>query len=82
MLRAAMLEEALDGDPEVEPVNPVEVVECAKFSSVEDPRLSGLDGRFHAILTELITRSLWTRTDFDSLVRRHRLMPSEYMRGN
>jgi len=75
MLRAAMLEEALDGDPEVEPVNSVEVVECAKFSSVEDPRLSGLDGRFHAILTELLTRPLWTRTDFDSLVRRHQLMP-------
>jgi len=70
-----MLDEALDGDSEVEPVNPVEPVEYAKFSVVEDPRLSGLDGRFHSVLTELLTRPLWTRTEFDSLVRRHQLMP-------
>ena len=75
MLRAAMLDDALDGDSEDEPVNPVEPVEYAKFSVVEDPRLSGLDGRFHSVLTELLTRPLWTRTEFDSLVRRHQLMP-------
>jgi hypothetical protein len=67
MLGAAMLEEALDGDPELEPTVSVGVV--------ENPRFSGLDGRFHAILTELLTRALWSRTDFDSLVRRHQLMP-------
>ena len=82
MLRAAMLDEALDGDSEVEPVNLVEAVEDAEIPGGEDPRFSGLDGRFHAILTELLTRPLWKRTEFDSLVRRHQLMPSVYVREN
>ena len=41
-----------------------------------DPRFEGLDPRFHAVLAELLIRPTWSREDFNTLVRRHRLMPA------
>jgi hypothetical protein len=41
-----------------------------------DPRFEGLADRHRAVLAELCTRPSWTRADFETLVRRHSLMPS------
>ncbi len=41
-----------------------------------DDRFPGLDARYHAALGELLTRSEWTRAEFDTIARRHNLMPS------
>lgn len=43
---------------------------------VADPRFDGLDVRYHAALAEMVLRPSWTRADFETLVRRHSLMPS------
>jgi hypothetical protein len=43
---------------------------------VADRRFEGLDLRYHSVLAELLTRGLWTKGDFEDLVRRHSLMPS------
>jgi uncharacterized tellurite resistance protein B-like protein len=41
-----------------------------------DPRFQSLDIRFHAILSQLLTRSVWPRAEFDSLARELKLMPA------
>ena len=37
--------------------------------------LKALDIRFHAMLSQLLTRPVWQRADFDSLARELKLMP-------
>ena len=41
-----------------------------------DPRFEGLRLRYRAVIVQFCTRTAWTRTDFDTLVRKHSLMPS------
>ena len=43
---------------------------------VTDRRFEGLDLRYHSALAELLTRTVWSKGDFEELVRRHSLMPS------
>jgi uncharacterized tellurite resistance protein B-like protein len=37
---------------------------------LKDARFEGLDARFHALLSELLARPVWQRTELDSLIRR------------
>jgi uncharacterized tellurite resistance protein B-like protein len=41
----------------------------------ENPRFSGLDVRYHAVLVEILARRRWNRGDFEALVRQFSLMP-------
>jgi uncharacterized tellurite resistance protein B-like protein len=41
-----------------------------------EPRFESLDLRFHSILSQLLTRTVWCRSDFNSLARHLKLMPA------
>ncbi len=75
LLRAAMLGEFQDEEHEIEPAGPDRKDDHAEFHDVQDGRISDLDGRFHAILLELLERPFWTKAELDSVARRHKLMP-------
>ena len=75
LLRAAMLEESSDEEHETETPGLGRNDDLAEVQAVEDSRLSDLDGRFHAILMELLERPFWTKAELDLVARRHKLMP-------
>ena len=75
LLRAAMLEESLDEEHEIETAGQLRNNDPAEVQALEDGRLSDLEGRFHAILMELLERPFWTKAELDLVARRHKLMP-------
>ena len=69
-----LLDEAmLEGQPEEEVPK---VMPSGPANAAANGRFAGLVVRYHAVLAELGTRASWTRTDFETLVRKHSLMPS------
>ena len=48
----------------------------ASATPVNDLRFEGLDIRFHAMLSRLLTRPVWQRAEFDTLARELKLMPA------
>jgi uncharacterized membrane protein YebE (DUF533 family) len=72
-LEAASEEEAVEDPPAIEP----EAAPSDSEGEAETGRVyAGLDPRYHSALTELITRNEWSASEFDSLARRHGLMPA------
>ncbi len=67
ILGEAMQDEFAADDDEGASATPV--------ARVKDSRFESLETRFHAILSQLLTRSVWRRSDFDSLAREYKLMP-------
>jgi len=67
MLGKAMRNENVADEGQHQPTLPA--------TPVIDPRFGTLDTRFHAMLSQLLTRAVWLRTDFNSLARELKLMP-------
>jgi uncharacterized tellurite resistance protein B-like protein len=76
---ARILGEAMRESEEAAPDPPKVVTPSPPPSaqpSAADPRFVGLAARYHAMLDELLSKPTWPRSDFESLARRHGLMPS------
>jgi hypothetical protein len=43
---------------------------------IHDPRFGTLDTQFHGLLSRLLGRRVWQRSEFDSMARELRLMPA------
>jgi len=67
MLGEAMRDENVAEEREDQPTVPV--------GPLKHPRLESLDIRFHSMLSQLLTRPVWRRAEFDSLAREFKLMP-------
>ncbi len=79
MLGQAMREISLEeSEPAIEDVSvsPLPQLLATQPPLATDRRFEGLDPRYRVVLAELLTRPDWSRDDFDTLVRRHKLMPS------
>ena len=80
---ALMIQKAFEEEPDSIPVenilpsyeeNTLEGTEDAAASS--NPLFANLDSKYHAALEELLSREEWPENEFNTLARRHRLMPS------
>jgi TerB-C domain len=83
MLGDAMSEDDVTEDePEEAPPTVTSPTPAATISppapavNIGDRRFPGLDLRFHAALAELLATPNWTKDEFETLARRHELMPS------
>ncbi len=55
--------------------NPTDDIEQQVILPVVDSRFETLDPRFHAILSQLLSRPMWQKAEFESLARACSLMP-------
>jgi uncharacterized tellurite resistance protein B-like protein len=69
---ARLLGEAMRGD---EMDDGDQTARRATGATLVDPRLDGLDVRFHGVLCRLLAQPSWQRADYESLVREFNLMP-------
>jgi hypothetical protein len=78
MLGIAMREvDPEPGEPAIEEVPvPPSLPPALPRAPSADHRFDGLEPRFHSMLSELLTRPVWSSGDFEALVRHHQLMPS------
>jgi hypothetical protein len=88
LLARAMAEDDGDQDqspsPNVErPTKPIiaKIVPPPTVGVIPPAKLQSLDVKLHPIVQRLAARDTWTRSEFDTLVREHHLMPLSVFDG-